>query len=181
MNINFKPFPHLITDRLSLRRITIEDANEIYFLRSDKHINKYLDRPKATSIEDANNFIKKKNYMIENNECIDWAISFKNNSRLIGSICLWNISKEENKAEVGYELLPDFQKQGIVQEALSEVINFGFDVMKLQTIEAYTHKENLQSTKLLEKFNFTRDLEAEAKIDRTVDPNNVVYTLFRKF
>jgi ribosomal-protein-alanine N-acetyltransferase len=179
MNFNFTPFPVLSTRRLSLRKLALEDDKEIFFLRSNNLNNKYLDRTKAVSLEDANDFINKINHAIENNECIDWAITFKNDSRLIGSICLWNISKEENKAEVGYELLPSFQGKGIAQEALSEVINFGFDVMKLQTIEAYTHKDNLSSTKLLEKFNFTRDPKAEAKIDRAVDPKNVVYSLYK--
>jgi ribosomal-protein-alanine N-acetyltransferase len=117
--------------------------------------------------------------LIENNECIDWAITFKDDSRLIGLICLWNISRKEYKAEVGYELLSAFQGKGITQEALLEVIKFGFDVMKLQKIEAYTHRENIKSTKLLEKFNFKRDMEIESKIDRAVDPNNVVYSLIK--
>ncbi len=178
MNIDFTPFPALKTERLALRKLSPDDANEIYFLRSDEDINKYIDRLKATSIEDANNFINKTNHAIENNECIDWVIAFKDDSRLIGSICLWNFSIAENKAEVGYELLPDFQGKGIAQEALSAVIVFGFEVIRLKTIEAYTHKENLQSTKLLEKFNFKRDFDSESKIDFTVDnPNTVVFVL----
>jgi len=178
METKFNPFPSLTTERLSLRKLSPDDANEIFYLRSDEHINKYLDRPKAISIEDANNFINKTNHAIENNECIDWAITFKDNSRLIGSICLWNFSIEENKAEVGYELLLDFQGRGIAQEALATVINFGFEVMKLKTIEAYTHKENLASTKLLEKFGFVRNPHEESKIDFSVEnPNTIVYSL----
>ena len=180
MEINFNPFPTLTTERLLLRKLSIYDANEIYFLRSDERVNKYIDRPRAASLEDAYNFINKINHDIENNECIDWAITFKDDSELIGSICLWNFAIEENKTEVGYELLPDFQRKGIAQEALSAVINFGFEVMKLKTIEAYTHKENLQSTKLLEKFNFKRDLVAESKIDFAVDnPNTIVFSLWK--
>ena len=181
MQKNFSLFPVLKTERLVLRKLSLDDAEEIFFLRSDAKVNKYLDRPRATSIEDAHNFINKTNRAIENNECIDWAITFKDDSRLIGSICLWNLNEEENKAEVGYELLPDFLGQGIAQEALLAVINFGFDVMKLKTIEAYTHKENLKSTKLLEKFNFKRDLAAESKIDFTVEnPNTIVFSLWKE-
>ncbi|MBK7500455.1 MAG: GNAT family N-acetyltransferase [Ignavibacteriales bacterium] len=181
MQKNFSPFPVLKTERLVLRKLSLDDAEEIFFLRSDEKVNKYLDRPRATSIEDAHNFINKTNHAIENNECIDWAITFKDDSGLIGSICLWNLNEEENKAEVGYELLPDFQGKGIAQEALSAVITFGFEVMKLKTIEAYTHKENLKSTKLLEKFNFKRDLAAESKIDFSVDnQDTVVFSLWKE-
>jgi ribosomal-protein-alanine N-acetyltransferase len=180
MNINFSPFPILQTERLILRRLSLDDAEEIFFLRSDETVNKYIDRPRATSIEDAYNFINKTNHSIENNELIDWAIAFKNNSRLIGSICLWNIFKEESKAEIGYELLPDFQGKGIAQEAIFTVLDYGFNIMLLNKIEAYTHKENSSSIKLLEKFGFVRDLPEESKIDFTVEnPNTVVYCLWR--
>ena len=180
MIINFSPFPLLQTERLILRKLSLDDAEEIFDLRSNEEVNKYLDRQKANEIDDAIAFINKLNISAANDKLTYWGICLKNNPKLIGTICLWNLNVDENKAEVGYELLPDFQGQGIAQEALSEVINFGFDVMKLQTIEAYTHKENLQSTKLLEKFNFTRDLIAESKIDFAVDnPNTVIYSLFK--
>ena len=178
MNISFTPYPVLNTERLSLRKLSIDDANGIYFLRSDERVNKYIDRPRAESLEDAHNFINKTNHAIENNDCIDWAITFNDDSKLIGSICLWNISIEENKAEVGYELLPSFQGKGIAEEAMLAVLDYGFNIMSLNKIEAYTHKENVASTKLLEKFNFIRDLNEESKINFTVDnPNTVVYSL----
>ena len=179
MNNNICPFPILQTERLSLRKLSPDDAEEIFFLRTDENINKYIDRTRAKTIDDAYNFINKTNQSIDNNELIDWAIIFKNDSGLIGSICLWNFSREENKAEVGYELLPDFQGKGIAQEAMLVVLDYGFNVMLLNKIEADTRKENLASTKLLEKFNFIRDLNEEAKIDRAVDPNNAVYSLYK--
>jgi ribosomal-protein-alanine N-acetyltransferase len=147
-------------------------------LRSDENINKYIDRPRATSIEDAYSFINKTNLSIDNNELVDWAITFKENSGLIGSICLWNISKEENKAEVGYELLPDFQGKGIAHEAMLVVLDYGFNIMMLNKIEAYTHKENSASKKLLEKFGFVRDIDEESKMDFSVEnPKTLVYSL----
>jgi ribosomal-protein-alanine N-acetyltransferase len=180
MNNNFCPFPILQTERLSLRKLSLDDAEEIFLLRSDENINKYIDRPRAISIEDAYNFINKTNLSIDNNELVDWAITFKENSGLIGSICLWNISKEENKAEVGYELLPDFQGKGIAQEAMLVVLDYGFNIMLLNKIEAYTHKENSASQKLLEKFGFVRDIQEESKIDFPVEnPNTLVYSLFK--
>lgn len=179
MQKNFGPFPVLQSERLILRKLSLDDAEEIFFIRSDEKVNKYLDRPRATSIWDAHNFINKTNRAIKNNECIDWAITFKDDSGLIGSICLWNLNEEENKAEVGYELLPDFQGKGIAHEAVLVVIDYGFNIMSLNKIEAYTHKENLASIKLLEKFEFVRDLQEESKIDFAVEnPSTTVYSLW---
>lgn len=180
MIINLSPFPILKTERLILRKLSLDDAEEIFSLRSDEEINKYLDRPKANKIDDAIEFINKVNIAIANDRSIYWVICFKNNPQLIGTICLWNLNEGENKAEVGYELLSNFQGKGIAGEALSKIIEFGLITMQLDKIEAYTHSENIASTNLLKKFKFVRDPQEESKIDFTVDnPKTVVYSLLK--
>jgi ribosomal-protein-alanine N-acetyltransferase len=86
---------------------------------------------------------------------------------------LFNFSNENDRAEIGYELLPAFQRQGIMQEAISKVIAFGIDVLGLKSIEAYTHLENESSSKLLEKFNFRK----QENIDGNSDSKFVIYKL----
>jgi ribosomal-protein-alanine N-acetyltransferase len=86
--INFTPFPKLATKRLTLRQLNMEDEKEIFVHRSDERILKYIDIPKAETIEDARNFIEKINKGIDENEWVYWEITFKNDSQLIGTICL---------------------------------------------------------------------------------------------
>jgi len=152
--INFTPFPLLRTERLTLRQLTLEDDNEIFRLRSDESVNKFLDRPIAKTIDDAIQFINKINKGIRKNELIYWAIAFKNHLRLIGTICLWNISEDRTKIEIGFELLPDHQGKGVMQEVLPIVIKYGFETMKLSSIEGEVDPNNLKSIKLMEKNGF---------------------------
>ncbi len=160
-NRNFTPFPVLKTERLTLRQLLSSDANQILALRSDENVNKYLDREPAKSIDDAINFIQAINGNIQRNESIYWAIALNGTDNLIGTICLFNFSGDNSKAEIGYELLPAFQGKGIMQEAISKVIDFGMQHIGLNTIDAYTHSENQRSTRLLEKFNFKGNGDAE--------------------
>jgi [ribosomal protein S5]-alanine N-acetyltransferase len=160
-NRNFTPFPVLKTERLTLRQLLIVDANEIFALRSDENVNKYLNREPAKSIVDANNFIQGINGNIQRNESIYWAIALNGTAKLIGTICLFDFSGDNSKAEIGYELSPGFQGKGIMQEAISIVIDFGMQHIGLNTLEAYTHSENQRSTRLLEKFNFKRHGDGE--------------------
>ena len=153
---NFKPFPVLKTERLTLRQLAGSDANEIFALRSDDNVNKYLNRKPSKSIDDAKIFIKTINENIQRNDSIYWAITLNGTNKLIGTICLFDFSDNNVKAEIGYELLPGFQGKGIMQEATSEVIAFAIQRIGLNSIEAYTHFENQSSTRLLEKFNFKR-------------------------
>jgi len=155
--MNFNPFPKITTKRLLLRKIEESDAAIILFLRSDESVTKYIERPesrKTKNISDAIKFIKELDGYIENNKSIAWGITLKNNPKIIGTICLWNFSENKKIAEVGYDLIPEFQSLGIMSEALKSVIHFGFKDLKLDSIEAYTHKENENSKKLLEKNDF---------------------------
>ena len=152
--INFIPFPYLTTERFILRQLTLSDGNEIFLLRSDKEINRYLDRPIAKTIDDAKQFIDKINESILKNELIYWAIAFKNQPNLIGTICLWNISDKGTKAEIGFELLPEFHGKGIMQEVLPMIIDYGLETMGLNFIDGEVDPKNLRSIKLMEKYGF---------------------------
>lgn len=154
---NFKSFPELQTERLLLRRLAAQDENEIFQLRSDESISKYLTRPLSQTIDEARIFIQKINEGIENNESLYWAISLKNNPSLIGTICLWNISRENERAEVGFELLPGFQKKGYMQEALAAVLDFVFTILKFHSIEGVVNPDNQSSIKVLEKNHFLQE------------------------
>src|SRR5690606_2517771 len=100
-------------------------------------------------------FIRKINKGIAENESILWGITLNENvQKIIGTICLWNVSIEENKAEIGYVLHPDFQGKGIMQEAVKAVIDYGLNTMQLDKIEASIHPENIKSIRLLEKYDF---------------------------
>jgi len=158
---NFTPFPVLKTERLTLRQLISSDDKEIFALRSDDSVNKYLDRKPSKSIDDAKNFIQAITENIQRNDSIYWAITLNGTDKLIGTICLFDFSNDNLKAEIGYELLPGFQGKGIMQEAALKVIDFGIQHIGLASIEAYTHSENQRSTRLLEGLNFTRQSAGE--------------------
>lgn len=164
------PFPNIITERLSLRQLKIEDENEIFVLRSDERVLKYLDIPIAKTIDDARNFIEKINNGIINNEWIYFGITLKNKTKLIGTICIWNISKDGLTADIGYVLHPDFQGRGIMREALIKVINYGFEIMKLKSIDADVDPNNFKSIKLLEKNGF---------LYNRISDNGVIYSVVK--
>lgn len=155
--MKFKPFPEIKTKRLFLRKIEELDCEVILFLRSNETVTKFIERPenrKTKNKTDAIKFIKEINEAFEKNKSITWGITLKNNPKIIGTICLWNFSENNKIAEVGYDLNPDFQRRGIMSEALNSIIVFGFNELKLDKIEAFTHYKNENSKKLLEKYGF---------------------------
>ena len=163
VNKYFTPFPILTTERLTLRQLQILDEAEIFTLRSDSEINKYLDRQLSNTIEDARNFINNVNENINKNVSLYWAITLRGRNTFVGTICLYGFSGENDNCEIGYELLTNFQGQGIMKEAVEKVIDYAFNTVKVQKIEAFFHRDNQPSIKLLKKFSF-RDLN---KADET--------------
>jgi ribosomal-protein-alanine N-acetyltransferase len=154
LNKTFTPFPALITERLTLRQLTTNDEQEIFTLRSDSQINKFLGRQLATTINDARNFINKVNENIPKGDSLYWAITFTENNTLVGTICLFDFSDENDSCEIGYELLLNFQGKGIMKEAADKVIDYAFDTIRVQQIKAFFHRDNQSSIGLLDKLSF---------------------------
>jgi ribosomal-protein-alanine N-acetyltransferase len=171
-DINFTPFPVLTTERLTLRQLLIDDKQNIFALRSDTQVNKYLDREPSKTIDDAIHFIKKINDNIENNNSIYWVISLTSTKTFVGTICLFDFSNEKESCEIGYELMTKFQGQGLMKEATQVVIDYVFQILKFKKILAFTHYENLNSTNLLLKLNFVKSLETDKE-----DSNLTIFTL----
>lgn len=160
LNRNFTPFPLLVTERLTLRRIDSNDEQDIFALRSDAEVNKYIDRDMAETIDDARKFIEMINEKISKGEpMMYWAITLTDSQTFIGTICLFSFSDEHDSCEIGYELLRKFQGQGLMHEAIKKVIEYGFQTIKLQTIEAVVHKDNQSSINLLRKLSFKESNE----------------------
>ncbi len=174
--LNFTPFPILTTERLILRCLQVSDDQQLFKLRSNQIVNKYIVRPIQKDIKEIRAFISKIKEGINNNEWIYWVITLKESPKLIGTICLWNFSDKKNIAELGYELDPAFQGKGFMSEATKIIIEFGFQEIELAAIEAYTHKNNNDSTKLLQKYNFKQDAE---RIDKE-NSDNIIFTLTKE-
>ncbi|MEJ5996437.1 GNAT family N-acetyltransferase [Pedobacter sp. Du54] len=172
VNRNFTPFPTLKTERLTLRQLLVDDQQDVFALRSDAEVNKYLGRAPSQTVDEAINFINMIDENVKNNNAIYWAISLTSTTKFVGTICLYNFSIEKNSCEIGYELLTKFQGQGIMKEAIEVVINYAFQTLKVHKIVAFTHNENLNSTKLLTKVNFVKSKETD-----TQNPNFSIFTL----
>ncbi len=170
---HFKPFPSLDTPRLHLRQLLHKDAKDILALRSDESVNKYIDRPPTTTIEEAKAFIEKINAFIANDQSLYWVICLKEADEPIGTICLWNFSADQKTAETGYELKPAFHNKGYMHEALQAVLHYSRETLSLESIEAFTHADNKSSRLLLEKNGFIKDPERQDK----ENANNIVMLL----
>lgn len=180
--LKFVPFPELHTERLHLRELCGDDVEAIFSLKTHPKVNTYINRPPTTRREDARYFI---NTMINGDmegKWVYWGICLKDWPEVIGTVCLWEFSPTGDKADIGYEMHPDFQGLGYMREAAQAVVKYGFQELNLKYIDGIMQSANQPSRRLLEKldFQFVKVLENEEKFAHERSIEMVLYRLDKK-
>jgi ribosomal-protein-alanine N-acetyltransferase len=159
MTLNILPitgeFPKLETDRLILRQMTLEDVPALFKIWSDPEVTKYINITAFKEESQAREMIELLNRLAEEKKAIRWAITLKEDQKVIGSggFNTW-LKEEAFRGEIGYDLDRGYWGRGIMTEVLHALISFGFGPMKLNRIEAMVEPENIASIKLLKKNGF---------------------------
>ncbi|MBM7587770.1 ribosomal-protein-alanine N-acetyltransferase [Bacillus pakistanensis] len=149
--------PELRTDNLILREITEQDAQALFeYFSSDKAMQFYGMNP-LTTLEQMKNIVKGMASGYEKKQAIRWGIQLKDQQELIGTIGFNNWSNLHKKAELGYDLNPRYWRKGYMFEAISKVIQFGFEEILLNRIGAFVYLDNEASNRILEKIGFHQE------------------------
>ncbi len=140
-----------------LRKVVLEDAEDLFRLRTNPEVTRYLYREDDKDIEAVHQLIGKIDELFWQGDGLLWGISLKNSSELIGVVCFWRIDKRNHRAELGYMLHPEFWKKGIMTESIEAALSYGFGKLKLHSVEANTSVANLASHALLLKCGFVKE------------------------
>ncbi len=152
--------PILRTKRLILRFWEQKDEKDLVTYMNDIEVTRYLvPAPHPYKLKDARWWIAKCTHEVKRNLNRDYnfCIELKSNKRVIGGLGLHDVEKKDGNAEIGYCLAKEYWKQGLMTEAASALITFGFKKLKLRRIYAPIFKENKASQKLVEKLGFKKE------------------------
>lgn len=163
LSLPLPTFPVLTTKRLVLRELRPSDAEHVLAMRSDPEVMRHVNRPLATSIDDALALIELINSRGAAGESVQWAITVKGEDHYLGIIGFWRLEKAHHYAELGYILARDQWGKGYTSEAIAAVVEFGFRTLGFHRIQAITRPENEVSVRVLEKNGFV--LEGHFKED----------------
>lgn len=151
----FQLFPYLESERLILRQLEAGDADSMFDYFSREKVAEYYDVERFTSRDEAVEMIEGLLYRYEARRQIRWGIVLKGEDKIIGTCGFHALEKLHLKAEVGYELHPDYWGKGIMTEAIKKIVAFGFAEMEFNRIEAFYNPVNFPSQKVLEKCGFS--------------------------
>ncbi len=150
-------FEEIITDRLILRKFTQESFDSIY---SDMSQDEQLDILGLNSIEKLLEEKEKykKGLSTYNKKFLYHQLIDKKTSVIIGWCGFHIWYTDHNRAEIGYGLFDDnYKSKGIMSEAIVSIVNYGFNNMNLERIEAFVSPNNTHSIKLLKKMKFKKE------------------------
>jgi ribosomal-protein-alanine N-acetyltransferase len=147
----------IVTPRLILRRLMIEDYDRLFAEFSDDDARKFL----GMNTEEAFQSFKTKYYAgLENyrTSFLSFQLIEKSSAQVIGDCSYHTWYKAHNRAEIGYGLSVEaYKRQGFMTEALQVILDYGFAEMKLHRIEALIGVSNIASQKLVNKFGFVQE------------------------
>lgn len=154
IDATFAHFPTLTTERLRLRLIEPRDAEDLFPTYSDEEAMRFYGHEPYRSLDDALLLIEFRQADYEQRRGIRWGITRKDDDRIIGSCGFHHFDTNYYRAETGYILNRAFWGQGIMAEALSAILTYGFNEMGLHRIEAIIDIANERSKNLLLKLGF---------------------------
>lgn len=141
------------TERLILRRFTIDDAEAMYKnWASDPDVTKYLTWSPHSGIDASKAVLEEWVPSYMQNDYYQWAIVLKEHgSDPIGSIAAVRINDDIGMVHIGYCLGKEWWHQGIMSEALKAVIDYFFDKVGVNRIESRHDPKNPHSGMVMKK------------------------------
>lgn len=140
----------LATERLTLRRFEIEDAENMYYnWASDPEVTKYLTWPAHSSVEVSEAVLKDWVSQYEDKEYYQWAIELNDLEQPIGSIGAVKVNNDTECVTIGYCIGKEFWNKGYTTEALTAVIRFFLGEVGVGRVEAYHDSNNPNSGKVM--------------------------------
>lgn len=153
-NEAFYHFPVLETKRFILRKLKLSDAQNLFSYFSKEEVMKYYDLETFSSPQQAVALIESVLFRYDSAQQIRWGITLKGKDNVIGTCGFHALEQEHLKVEIGYELHPCYWGNGIMTEVIEKIVEYGFEEMIVNRIEAFYDPLNQASRRVLEKNGF---------------------------
>ena len=154
----FAPFPVLDLGDIILREISTKDSECYYLYMNREEVVQFITQDNIPqTYEDA---IEEVNYwggLFSTRRSVYWAIALKENNKMIGTAGFNHISFVNSRAEISYDLNPEYWGKGLMLKAIKGILKFADYKLQLTRIQATVMASNQRSIKLLERCGFKEE------------------------
>ncbi len=154
---DFTHFPTLETEKIMLREMTPQDVNSLLMHFGNTEVVQFIGMQPIKTIEQANEWLRWMGGFFAAQDGLRWGLELRETGEFIGSAGLHHWNREAHYAEIGCDIAHPFWGNAYGQEAMRRIIEFGWESMKLNRIEADVVKGNMRSMHVLEKLGFKKE------------------------
>ncbi len=151
----FSKMPVLQTERLTLRKLTPRDAQDMFDYAHRADVTRYLTWSPHPDVRYSREYLEYLQGRYAGGMYYDWGVIDRSTGKMIGTCGFTSFNCTHDKAEIGYVLHPDYWGKGLAAEAVKKILDFGFEKLRLHRIEAKFMKENARSLRVMEKVGMT--------------------------
>ncbi|WP_227793570.1 GNAT family N-acetyltransferase [Paenibacillus guangzhouensis] len=151
----FRHLPRIETDHLVLRKMRRSDARDLFAYASNPEVTRYTMWNTHRTLRDSELFLDAIEQRYRDGQVTNWGIEHKSSGKFIGTCGFVYWAPEHQRAEIGYALSADFWNQGLMSEAANAVLQFGFQKMDLNRLEARCNLANTGSERVMQKLGMT--------------------------
>jgi RimJ/RimL family protein N-acetyltransferase len=145
------------TPRLTLRFLTEADAPALYEIFSHPEVMRFWSRPPWTELAQAQQMLLDSQEGYRAGSALQLGIVRQADNLLVGTCSLFHFHVESRRAEIGYALGRPFWGFGYMHEALSALVDYAFETLGLNRLEADIDPRNHASARTLERLGFQKE------------------------
>lgn len=155
--MDWKIFPTINANRVSLRWISEEDVDALHRIFSHPEVMRYWGAPPLADRNAAVKLMEEIHDGFRQEKNLKWGIARRTDDALIGTATLFNLNLDNHRAEIGYGLDRAHWGMGYMNEALQALLEFAFEELALHRIEADVDPRNTASIRTVERLGFQRE------------------------
>jgi ribosomal-protein-alanine N-acetyltransferase len=149
--------PTLTTGNISLRAIDEKDIAALFSLFSHEKVVRFMDIERFVNVSEAVQLITFFRDKLASGEGMRWAVTINGHNELIGTCGFHHMNRTHYKMELGYDLLPTYWGKGIMTNSIHRLMQYGFEELQMNRIEAFVDPANTHSSKLLQRLGFEQE------------------------
>jgi [ribosomal protein S5]-alanine N-acetyltransferase len=156
----------LMTVRLALRQLRPTDADDIFHYAHDPEVTRYTTWDAHRTVADSLMFIEQTIAAYQRGENVELAMELKETNKVIGTCGMVSVSAEHCRGELAFAMAKEHWGGGLMREALTAMLGFGYGPLQLNRIWARVDPDNMNTIRLLKRagWQFEGTLRQDVKV-----------------
>ena len=177
----FRDLPTLRTSRLILRKLSLNDARDMFAYASNPLMTRFTTWDAHESIGVSRAFLAQAVNKYQNGQAMDWAIVDAATNQMIGTCGIVNFSEEHQRGDLGYGIAAPYWGKGYMTEAARTAIDCAFRMLPISRLQACCNVHNVGSSRVMEKLGMTYEGTFRQFFQRHSEAHDVKwYSLLRR-